>query len=215
MKKRIVITASVVIAVLCVLLFSSCSNNNEALTEAAEAKTFKEQMDIAMQNADDNTVLATVNGVEITQTNKDVYLISGEDYSVDELVKIFVIADFAEKQGLEINQNAKNRIDSLRTSMENDNIVNEEYCIETYGISKEQVIEYMVNRSKQIWLNSAFSDMIIEQVTSGECPKIYPSLQTAYDKFEKEKLNKGSKAWDDIENAYYEMIAQDYEIVIY
>lgn len=215
MKKRIVITASVVIAVLCVLLFSSCSNNNEALTEAAEAKTFKEQMDIAMQNADDNTVLATVNGVEITQTNKDVYLISGEDYSVDELVKIFVIADFAEKQGLEINQNAKNRIDSLRTSMENDNIVNEEYCIETYGISKEQVIEYMVNRSKQIWLNSAFSDMVIEQVSSGECPEIYPSLQAAYDKFEKEKLSKGSKAWDDIENAYYEMIAQDYEIVIY
>ena len=215
MKKRIVITASVVIAVLCVVLFSSCSNNNEALTETTEPKTFKEQMDIAMQNADDNTVLASVNGVEITQTNKDVYLISGEDYSIEELVKMFVIADFAEKQGLEINQNAKNRIDSLRTSMETDDTINEEYCVETYGISKEQVIEYMVNRSKQIWLNSAFSDMVIEQVSSGECPKIYPSLQTAYDKFEKDKLSKGSKAWDDIENAYYEMIVQDYEIVIY
>lgn len=32
---------------------------------------------------------------------------------------------------------------------------------------------------------------------------------------EKEKLKNGTKAWDDIEQAYYEMIAKDYNIVVY
>ena len=40
-------------------------------------------------------------------------------------------------------------------------------------------------------------------------------LQEAYDKFQKDKLSKGSKAWDEIEQAYYEMIVRDYEMVIY
>lgn len=32
---------------------------------------------------------------------------------------------------------------------------------------------------------------------------------------EKEKLKNGAKAWEEIEQAYYEMIAKDYNIVIY
>ena len=33
--------------------------------------------------------------------------------------------------------------------------------------------------------------------------------------FEKEKLKNGTKAWEEIEQAYYEMIAKDYNIVVY
>ena len=32
---------------------------------------------------------------------------------------------------------------------------------------------------------------------------------------EKEKLKKGAKAWEEIEQAYYEMIVKDYNIVVY
>lgn len=32
---------------------------------------------------------------------------------------------------------------------------------------------------------------------------------------EKEKLKNSAKAWEEIEQAYYEMIAKDYNIVIY
>ena len=31
----------------------------------------------------------------------------------------------------------------------------------------------------------------------------------------KEKLKNGAKAWEEIEQAYYEMIAKDYNIVVY
>ena len=205
------------------LMFSclcACSNNNsleessKPLTDSSSNYALKEQMDVAMKNASNHTILAKVNDIKITQTNKDVYLISDENYTTEEIVKMVVIEDYAKKHNLKINQNAQNRIDDMRQSMENDETLTNEYCLKTYGISKEEVIEYMINRSKQIWLNDAFSDMIIEQVSSGECPKIYPYLQEAYDKFEKEKLSKGEKAWDEIEQAYYEMIVADYDIVI-
>ena len=32
---------------------------------------------------------------------------------------------------------------------------------------------------------------------------------------EKEKLKNGAKAWEEIEQAYYEIIAKDYNIVVY
>ena len=172
-------------------------------------------MDIAMKNANDKTPLAKVNDIQIMQTDKDVYLISGENYTTEEVVKMVVIEDYAKKNNLKINESAQNRIDSMRKSMEEDESLSDEYCLNTYGISKDEVIEYMTHRSEQLWLNSAFSDMVIEQVSSGECPKLYPCLQKAYNQFERDKSSKGSKAWDDIEEAYYEMIAKDYNIVIY
>ncbi|MCI9146059.1 MAG: hypothetical protein HFJ97_06840 [Eubacterium sp.] len=210
MRKTIYTWLAVIFCLLLIVFLVACSNNNSNFDES-----FKNQMDIAMQNVNDTTVLASVNDIEITQTNKDVYLISDETYTTEEIVKMVVIEDYAKKHNLKINQNAQNRIDSMRQSMENDKTLTNEYCLKTYGISKAEVIEYMINRSSQIWLNDAFSDMIIDQVSSGECPKIYPCLQEAYDRFEKDKLSDGSKAWDEIEQAYYEMITKDYEIVIY
>ena len=64
-------------------------------------------------------------------------------------------------------------------------------------------------------MKHAFSSMITNEVSNGDTPKKHPELKTAYEKFEKEKLSNGSKAWDDIEQAYYEMIAKDYNIVVY
>ncbi len=213
-KNIVFIVITVCLTLLC---FCACSNNSDTANSSttSSSHSFKEQMDVAMKNANDRTVLASVNGIEITQTNKDVYLISDEDYTTEEIVKMVVIEDYAKKHNLKINQNAQNRIDSMRQSMENDETLTNEYCLKTYGISKAEVIEYMINRSNQIWLNDAFSDMIIDQVSSGECPKLYPCLQEAYDKFEKDKLSKGSEAWDEIEQAYYEMIVEEYDIVIY
>ncbi|MGN0524092.1 MAG: hypothetical protein ACI4IG_07450 [Eubacterium sp.] len=212
-----------IVITVCFTLFCFCAcsnssgvaNSSNTSTDISSSYSFKEQMDVAMQNANDATVLASVNDIKITQTNKDVYLISDENYTTEEIVKFVVIEDYAKKHNLKINPNAQSRIDSMRHSMEEDETLTNEYCLKTYGISKEEVIEYMINRSNQIWLNDAFSDMIIDQVSSGECPNIYPCLQEAYDKFEKDKLSKGSNAWDEIEQAYYEMIAKDYDIIIY
>ena len=218
LKNPIIITFAI-----CIMILSQygCSTKNESVDSSnsqnniSSNQEFKEQMDIAMKNANDKTPLAKVNDIQIMQTDKDVYLISGENYTTEEVVKMVVIEDYAKKNNLKINESAQNRIDSMRKSMEEDESLSDEYCLNTYGISKDEVIEYMTHRSEQLWLNSAFSDMVIEQVSSGECPKLYPCLQKAYKQFERDKSSKGSKAWDDIEQAYYEMIAKDYNIVVY
>lgn len=218
LKNPIIITFAI-----CIMILSlyGCSTKNESVDSSnsqnniSSNQEFKEQMDIAMKNANDKTPLAKVNDIQIMQTDKDVYLISGENYTTEEVVKMVVIEDYAKKNNLKINESAQNRIDSMRKSMEEDESLSDEYCLNTYGISKDEVIEYMTHRSEQLWLNSAFSDMVIEQVSSGECPKLYPCLQKAYKQFERDKSSKGSKAWDDIEQAYYEMIAKDYNIVVY
>lgn len=218
LKNPIIITFAI-----CIMILSlyGCSTKNESVDSSnsqnniSSNQEFKEQMDIAMKNANDKTPLAKVNDIQIMQTDKDVYLISGENYTTGEVVKMVVIEDYAKKNNLKINESAQNRIDSMRKSMEEDESLSDEYCLNTYGISKDEVIEYMTHRSEQLWLNSAFSDMVIEQVSSGECPKLYPCLQEAYKQFERDKSSKGSKAWDDIEQAYYEMIAKDYSIVVY
>ena len=218
--KKINLLALLICACLLMSCLAACSHSNVTVdsdneTSITENESFREQMDIAMKNANDKTPLAKVNDIQIMQTDKDVYLISGEYYTTEEVVKMVVIEDYAKKNNLKINESAQNRIDSMRKSMEEDESLSDEYCLNTYGISKDDVFEYMTHRSEQLWLNSAFSDMVIEQVSSGECPKLYPCLQKAYNQFERDKSSKGSKAWDDIEEAYYEMIAKDYNIVIY
>ena len=218
--KKINLLSLLICTCLLMSCLAACSHSNVTVdsdneTSITENESFREQMDIAMKNANDKTPLAKVNDIQIMQTDKDVYLISGENYTTEEVVKMVVIEDYAKKNNLKINESAQNRIDSMRKSMEEDESLSDEYCLNTYGISKDEVIEYMTHRSEQLWLNSAFSDMVIEQVSSGECPKLYPCLQKAYKQFERDKSSKGSKAWDGIEEAYYEMIAKDYNIVVY
>ena len=218
--KKINLLALLICACLLMSCLAACSHRNVTVdsdneTSTTENESFREQMDIAMKNASKQEAIAKVNDIKITQTQKDVYLISDKNITTDELVRKIIIADYSEKNDLNINSAAKARIDRAKKDMENDNTINEDYSQRTYGISKEAVIDYMTNRSYQIWYEAAFSDMVIEQVSSGECPKLYPCLQEAYKQFERDKSSKGSKAWDDIEQAYYEMIAKDYNIVVY
>ena len=199
---------------------AACSHRNVTIdsdneTSITENESFREQMDIAMKNASKQEVIAKVNDIKITQTQKDVYLISDKNITTDELVRKIIIADYSKKNGLNINSAAKARIDRAKKDMENDNTINEDYCQRTYGISKEAVIDYMTNRSYQIWYEAAFSDMITDEVISRETITKYPQLADAYFAFEKTKNSDPKKAWEEIEQAYYEMIAKDYNIVIY
>lgn len=218
--KKVSILGLLICVCLLISCLAACSDNN-VITDsdneisAAENESFREQMDIAMQNASKQKVIAKVNDIEITQTQKDVYLISDKVITTDELVRKIIIADYAEKNGLSINSAAKARIDSAKKAMENDDTINEDYCQKTYGISKEEAIDYMTDRSYQIWYEEAFSEMVTDEVISGETITKYPQLADAYSDFEKTKNNNSVKAWEDIETAYYEMIAKDYDIVIY
>ena len=218
--KKINLLALLICACLLMSCLAACSHRNVTVdsdneTSITENESFREQMDIAMKNASKQEAIAKVNDIKITQTQKDVYLISDKNITTDELVRKIIIADYSEKNGLNINSAAKARIDRAKKDMENDNTINEDYCQITYGISKEAVIDYMTNRSYQIWYEAAFSDMITDEVISGETITKYPQLADAYFAFEKTKNSDPEKAWEEIEQAYYEMIAKDYNIVIY
>mgnify|MGYP004707618401 CR=1 FL=1 len=218
--KKINLLALLICACLLMSCLAACSHSNVTVdsdneTSIIENESFREQMDIAMKNASKQEAIAKVNDIKITQTQKDVYLISDKNITTDELVRKIIIADYSEKNGLNINSAAKARIDRAKKDMENDNTINEDYCQRTYGISKEAVIDYMTNRSYQIWYEAAFSDMITDEVISGETITKYPQLADAYFAFEKTKNSDPKKAWEEIEQAYYEMIAKDYNIVIY
>ena len=218
--KKINLLALLICACLLMSCLAACSHSNVTVdsdneTSITENESFREQMDIAMKNASKQEVIAKVNDIKITQTQKDVYLISDKNITTDELVRKIIIADYSKKNGLNINSAAKARIDRAKKDMENDNTINEDYCQRTYGISKEAVIDYMTNRSYQIWYEAAFSDMITDEVISVETITKYPQLADAYFAFEKTKNSDPKKAWEEIEQAYYEMIAKDYNIVVY
>ena len=218
--KKINLLALLICACLLMSCLAACSHSNVTVdsdneTSIIENESFREQMDIAMKNASKQEAIAKVNDIKITQTQKDVYLISDKNITTDELVRKIIIADYSEKNGLNINSAAKARIDRAKKDMENDNTINEDYCQITYGISKEAVIDYMTSRSYQIWYEAAFSDMITDEVISGETITKYPQLADAYFAFEKTKNSDPEKAWKEIEQAYYEMIAKDYNIVVY
>lgn len=218
--KKINLLALLICACLLMSCLAACSHRNVTVdsdneTSITENESFREQMDIAMKNASKQEAIAKVNDIKITQTQKDVYLISDKNITTDELVRKIIIADYSEKNGLNINSAAKARIDRAKKDMENDNTINEDYCQRTYGISKEAVIDYMTNRSYQIWYEAAFSDMITDEVISGETITKYPQLADAYFAFEKTKNSDPEKAWEEIEQAYYKMIAKDYNIVVY
>ena len=218
--KKINLLALLICACLLMSCLAACSHSNVTVdsdneTSITENESFREQIYIAMKNASKQEAIAKVNDIKITQTQKDVYLISDKNITTDELVRKIIIADYSKKNGLNINSAAKARIDRAKKDMENDNTINEDYCQRTYGISKEAVIDYMTNRSYQIWYEAAFSDMITDEVISGETITKYPQLADAYFAFEKTKNSDPKKAWEEIEQAYYEMIAKDYNIVVY
>lgn len=167
--KKINLLALLICACLLMSCLAACSHSNVTVdsdneTSITENESFREQMDIAMKNASKQEVIAKVNDIKITQTQKDVYLISDKNITTDELIRKIIIADYSEKNGLNINSAAKARIDRAKKDMENDNTINEDYCQRTYGISKEAVIDYMqtevikfgMRQHFQIWLLNKF-----------------------------------------------------------
>ena len=219
MKKKICLLT---LSFLILISFCSCSNtdkiqSNQNSTEQStnSDNSYKSQMDIAMKHINNPKKLAKVNSTDITQVDIDLYSIGGDGNTIYEIIEYYVITDYAEKNSLKLDDWSQNLYDSVYNEMVDDSELTEEYCLNNYGISKNEVIKYAQKRIYQIGMKHAFSSMITNEVSNGDTPKKHPELKTAYEKFEKEKLSNGSKAWDDIEQAYYEMIAKDYNIVVY
>ena len=219
MKKKI---CFMILSFLVLISFCSCSNtdkiqSNQNSTEQStnSDNSYKSQMDIAMKHINNPKKLAKVNSTDITQVDIDLYSIGGDSNTIDDVIEYYVITDYAEKNSLKLDDWSQNLYDSVYNEMVDDSELTEEYCLNNYGISKNEVIKYAQKRIYQIGMKHAFSSMITNEVSNGDTPKKHPELKTAYENFEKEKLSNGSKAWDDIEEAYYEMIAKDYSIVVY
>ncbi len=219
MKKKICL---MILSFLVFISFCSCSNtdkiqSNQNSTEQStnSDNSYKSQMDIAMKHINNPKKLAKVNSTDITQVDIDLYSIGGDSNTIDDVIEYYIVADYAEKNSLKLDDWSQNLYDSVYNEMVDDSELTEEYCLNNYGISKNEVIKYAQKRIYQIGMKHAFSSMVTNEVSNGDTPKKHPELKTAYEKFEKEKLSNGSKAWDDIEQAYYEMIAKDYNIVVY
>ena len=219
MKKKI---CFMILSFLVLISFCSCSNtdkiqSNQNSTEQStnSDNSYKSQMDIAMKHINNPKKLAKVNSTDITQVDIDLYSIGGDSNTIDDVIEYYIVADYAEKNSLKLDDWSQNLYDSVYNEMVDDSELTEEYCLNNYGISKNEVIKYAQKRIYQIGMKHAFSSMITNEVSNGDTPKKHQELKTAYEKFEKEKLSNGSKAWDDIEQAYYEMIAKDYNIVVY
>ena len=219
MKKKICL---VILSFLILISFCSCSNtdkiqSNQNSTEQStnSDNSYKSQMDIAMKHINNPKKLAKVNSTDITQVDIDLYSIGGDSNTIDDVIEYYIVADYAEKNSLKLDDWSQDLYDSVYNEMVDDSELTEEYCLNNYGISKNEVIKYAQKRIYQIGMKHAFSSMITNEVSNGDTPKKHPELKTAYEKFEKEKLKNGAKAWEEIEQAYYEMIAKDYNIVIY
>ena len=219
MKKKI---CFMILSFLVLISFCSCSNtdkiqSNQNSTEQStnSDNSYKSQMDIAMKHINNPKKLAKVNSTDITQVDIDLYSIGGDSNTIDDVIEYYIVADYAEKNSLKLDDWSQNLYDSVYNEMVDDSELTEEYCLNNYGISKNEVIKYAQKRIYQIGMKHAFSSMVTNEVSNGDTPKKHPELKTANEKFEKEKLKNGAKAWEEIEQAYYEMIAKDYNIVIY
>ena len=219
MKKKICLMT---LSFLVLISFCSCSNtdkiqSNQNSTEQStnSDNSYKSQMDIAMKHINNPKKLAKVNSTDITQVDIDLYSIGGDSNTIDDVIEYYVITDYAEKNSLKLDDWSQNLYDSVYNEMVDDSELTEEYCLNNYGISKNEVIKYAQKRIYQIGMKHAFSSMATNEVSNGDTPTKHPELKKAYEKFEKEKLKNGAKAWEEIEQAYYEMIAKDYNIVVY
>lgn len=211
-----------VASVLCIFFVSSIGLtaclSEEKSSSISEFNTtsysYKENMDIAMKNAKSPKLLAKIDGIEITQVDLDLYSIDGETYTTEDIIKYYIITDYAEKIGLSLQIWDEELYNNIDNDDGNNEGVDEEYCQKAYGVSKDKVTEYRRKRIYQLGMNYSFSKMIIDDVASGEFVKRHPELNKAYEDFETQRYT-NKKAWDNLEDAYYEFIAKNYEIVIY
>lgn len=197
MKKKI---CFMILSFLVLISFCSCSNtdkiqSNQNSTEQStnSDNSYKSQMDIAMKHINNPKKLAKVNSTDITQVDIDLYSIGGDSNTIDDVIEYYIVADYAEKNSLKLDDWSQNLYDSVYNEMVDDSELTEEYCLNNYGISKNEVIKYAQKRIYQIGMKHAFSSMVTNEVSNDDTPTKHPEFKKAYEKFEKEKLKNGAK----------------------
>ena len=146
MKKKICLMT---LSFLVLISFCSCSNtdkiqSNQNSTEQStnSDNSYKSQMDIAMKHINNPKKLAKVNSTDITQVDIDLYSIGGDSNTIDDVIEYYIVADYAEKNSLSLDDWSRNLYDSVYNEMVDDSELTEEYCLNNYGISKNEVIKY-------------------------------------------------------------------------
>lgn len=211
--------ASIILCIIMATMLFACTadktNNNSQISDTGEKQSLslKEQADYEMRHIDNPKVLATVNGHEITQVDMDSFNIDGRKHTIDELVKYYIIYDYGVKNGWKMDERVVDSNKKIEDGMRNDSELTDEYCQSEYGISLEEVIKISMRRCNQAAMDVTFNKIVTDEVLSGECPKKHPELASAYKKYCKSE-NK-FKAMEKMNDAYYEMIAEDYDVVIY
>lgn len=209
----------IMLCALLVVIFSACNNNidssistNNETTEE-HTSSLRESMDNKLENVSDSRVLAKVNDIEIRQVNIDMLSSSTENPSLEEVVKMYVFTDYAENNSISMQSWNQSTMEKIAEGIENDSELSNEYCLQTYGISKEDVIKYRKEASYVTGMSAAIKIMIVDEIENDTLADNFPELDQQYKKFSKE--NNRNKAWGEIEQAFYEMVAKDYDIVIY
>ncbi|MGN0534422.1 MAG: hypothetical protein ACI4IR_00295 [Eubacterium sp.] len=210
---------SIMLCALLVVIFSACNKsiassintNNEATEEYTSS--LRDAMDKKLENISESRVLAKVNDTEIRQVNIDMLSSSTENPSLEEVVKMYVFTDYAENNSISMQPWNQSSMERIEKGIESDSELSNEYCLQTYGISKEDVIKYRKEASYVTGMSTAVKLMISDEIDNGTLADNFPELEQQYKKFNKEKNR--DKAWDEIEQAFYEMVAEDYDIVIY
>ncbi|MCH5321390.1 MAG: hypothetical protein J1E36_06475 [Eubacterium sp.] len=163
MKKRIVITASVVIAVLCILLFSSCSNSENENQITADNIVNSIETAIKKDGNSDDVVLSVGNN-DITKQdficfckfNADVA--DSSDYLSQEIIKETVkdiaFAKEAEQRGIKISDEEMSEIDNYTV----------EYVQDKYGA--DYPLETYKEICRNVYLDMEISDMIQDEILS-------------------------------------------------
>ncbi len=181
MKKKICLMT---LSFLVLISFCSCSNtdkiqSNQNSTEQStnSDNSYKSQMDIAMKHINNPKKLAKVNSTDITQVDIDLYSIGGDSNTIDDVIEYYIVADYAEKNSLKLDDWSRNLYDSVYNEMVDDSELTEEYCLNNYGISKNEVIKYAQKRIYQIGMKHAFSSMVTNEVSNGDTPTKHPELK--------------------------------------
>lgn len=181
MKKKI---CFMILSFLVLISFCSCSNtdkiqSNQNSTEQStnSDNSYKSQMDIAMKHINNPKKLAKVNSTDITQVDIDLYSIGGDSNTIDDVIEYYIVADYAEKNSLKLDDWSQNLYDSVYNEMVDDSELTEEYCLNNYGISKNEVIKYAQKRIYQIGMKHAFSSMVTNEVSNDDTPTKHPELK--------------------------------------
>lgn len=225
MKKiKLIKIVSVILAVLVVLamlgMYAFLLFGSVNTVDNSDGSSFRKQADISMEHAQNPKLLATVNDIEITQIDYDCFRVGGEEKKLNELIEYFVKTDYAERNGIEMEDLF--RTDEIMQSIKEDEELSEEYCQQNYGVSKTFVMDYMYKRSYLINRKYSFDSYILDKITDGSVVEMFPAVKNEYKSYVKARDN-GNSIFDlgriyrkeqRLEKAIYREIKKEYDIKI-